>query len=192
MFFFIWSVFGRAQRSRDGLMESCLCCGGGGPPTPHLLGWPTLARHYIVAWQYHVITWWMVGGAWPLRWPSVLVARLLPRKIFFQLCMNSHKFANGFWVKKEKKRRSMCLDTIPRLGMLSHGPAPWKRETCYNPLCRLSLSTRIAKKNHALFSSKGSEKTLLWGFSLDSGPPCRAKLSVSCVWSFHCLVGCGI
>ncbi len=43
---------------------------------PPSLGWPpppSVSRHDIVTSRYHVITWWMVGGARPLRWRSVLV-----------------------------------------------------------------------------------------------------------------------
>ena len=92
----VWFL-SRAWQSRDDLMESCtwlssLTTPVGGPPAcegsavervgsagvscvweSQLWGGP--ARHHIVTWQYHVITWWTAGGARPLRWRSVLVIR---------------------------------------------------------------------------------------------------------------------
>ncbi len=75
---------GRARRSRgwpDGV-TSVLSLSWRTPPPPPPTGWPpTITLHWLtphhhhpcLALHSHMITWWMVGDAWPLRWRSVLV-----------------------------------------------------------------------------------------------------------------------
>ena len=50
----------------DGVPSALLLSSCRNPPHPSPLGWPPLAQNYIV-------TWWMAGGARPLRWWSALV-----------------------------------------------------------------------------------------------------------------------
>ncbi len=75
---------GLERWSRDGLMESCVCCpchcAGTSPatrlpaPPPRADPHPPLVQLYIVTWWYHV----MDGrGARPLHWRSVLVRAVL-------------------------------------------------------------------------------------------------------------------
>ncbi len=80
-FHILFFFSGRAQWSRDGLVESCMCRRRGHPPPTIPTSWPPppqadpptgfpLAWHYIVTWWYHV----MDGrGARLLCWRSVLV-----------------------------------------------------------------------------------------------------------------------
>ena len=70
----LYIFVGRSRRSRDSLMESCMChcrrpptglnASGLTPPGPALHCQMTVS----------VIMWWMAGGARPLRWRSVLVS----------------------------------------------------------------------------------------------------------------------
>ncbi len=81
------AFLGQAWRSQDSLIKSCMCvhCHHAGPSTPTLdpdmtwhdmmIMWQVLHCHVIRSGRatQNIVTWWMAGGARPLRWRSVLV-----------------------------------------------------------------------------------------------------------------------